>query len=86
MEGQSDAVMDKTGEKAETENLYEQYQFTAREIEVIQLLIQGYSYQKISEELMISFATARTHGYNIYKKAGVSNKVELVNLMKQNNR
>ena len=86
MEGQSDALMDKMDEKPETGNLYEQYQFTAREIEVIQLLIQGYSYQKISEKLMISFATARTHGYNIYKKAGVSNKVELVNLMKQNNR
>ena len=86
MEEQSNALMDKADEEAGTGNLYEQYKFTAREIEVIHLLIQGCSYQKISEELMISFATARTHGYNIYKKAGVSNKVELANLMKQNHR
>lgn len=62
---------------------FEKYKFTSREREVILMLVKGYSYNRISEELNISFATARTHGYNIYQKAGVSNKVELVNLMKQ---
>ncbi|QOX65292.1 helix-turn-helix transcriptional regulator [Anoxybacterium hadale] len=55
---------------------------TDREQDVAALLIKGYSYQKISEELFISLSTARTHGYNIYKKVGVSNKVELTNRLK----
>lgn len=71
-------------EEERSENaFFERYKFTNREREVIMMLIKGYSYNKVSEELGISFATARTHGYNIYQKAGVSNKVELVNLMKQ---
>jgi DNA-binding NarL/FixJ family response regulator len=64
-------------------NDVENYKFTNREREVILLLVKGYSYKRISEELVISFTTARTHGYNIYQKAGIRNKVELVNLMKQ---
>lgn len=59
-----------------------EFVLTDREKDVAALLIKGYSYQKISEELFISLSTARTHGYNIYKKAGVRNKVELTNRMK----
>ena len=55
---------------------------TDREKDVAALLIKGYSYQRISQELFVSLSTARTHGYNIYKKVGVSNKVELTNRLK----
>lgn len=64
---------------------FERYKFTNREREVIQLLVKGYSYKMISEELVISFTTARTHVYNIYQKANVKNKIELTNLMRQKN-
>ncbi|MDF2545111.1 MAG: helix-turn-helix transcriptional regulator [Anaerosolibacter sp.] len=76
---------EETLEEDKLENaFFERYKFTNREREVIQLLVKGYSYKMISEELVISFTTARTHGYNIYQKAGVRNKIELINLMKQN--
>lgn len=61
--------------------LLSNYKITNRESEVIMLLIKGYSYSNISEELFISISTAKTHVYNIYQKTGVKNKVELINLV-----
>jgi len=48
-----------------------------REVEVAQLLLKGYSYQKIADELIISISTVRTHVTNIYKKSGVKSRYEL---------
>ncbi len=64
------------------ERFFSKYKITGREKEVIGLLAKGLSYARISEELVISVTTARTHIYNIYQKTGASNKVELINLMK----
>jgi DNA-binding CsgD family transcriptional regulator len=82
-EEQKDSVEEIMEEDMLKTDFFEKYKFTNREREVILLLVKGYSYKRISEELVISFTTARTHGYNIYQKAGIRNKVELVNLMKQ---
>src|SRR5678810_149484 len=48
------------------------YQLSAREIEVLQLLIKGYSTKMIASELGISFDTARFHLKNIYQKLHVN--------------
>ena len=48
------------------------YQLSAREIEVLQLLIKGYSTKMIAAELGISFDTARFHLKNIYQKLHVN--------------
>lgn len=60
----------------------EKFGVTAREKEVVNMLIKGYSYNKISEELVISLPTTKSHVYNIYKKVGVKSKIELLNLIK----
>ena len=52
-----------------------------REEEVIRLLIDGKGYKAIAEDLCISLATVQTHIRNIYRKAGVNSKVELINLL-----
>jgi len=49
-----------------------QYQLSAREIDVLQLLIKGYSTKMIAAELGISFDTARFHLKNIYQKLHVN--------------
>jgi DNA-binding NarL/FixJ family response regulator len=49
-----------------------QYQLSSREIEVLQLLIKGYSAKMIAAELSISFDTARFHLKNIYSKLHVN--------------
>lgn len=57
----------------------EKYQLTKREVEIAKLLLTGTPYKIISDELGISEKTASKHISNIYSKAGVKNKVELLN-------
>jgi DNA-binding NarL/FixJ family response regulator len=48
------------------------YQLSSREVEVLQLLIKGYSAKMIGSALSISFDTARFHLKNIYSKLHVN--------------
>ncbi|MFK8037272.1 MAG: response regulator transcription factor [Crocinitomicaceae bacterium] len=57
------------------------YNFSPRELEVVDLLVKGNTYNQIGEALFISVPTVKTHVSNIYKKAQVNNKLELVNLL-----
>jgi DNA-binding CsgD family transcriptional regulator len=50
---------------------------TTREIEVIELLMKGYSNKEIAGRLFISTDTVKKHTYNVYKKLGVQNRVQL---------
>ncbi len=54
---------------------------TKREIEVVEQLKNGCSYQDIADNLFISYGTVRKHIENIYKKLNVDNKVAAVNLV-----
>lgn len=49
-----------------------QYELSAREQQVLQLLIKGYSAKLIGADLNISFDTARSHLKNIYHKLHVN--------------
>ncbi|WP_028973676.1 response regulator transcription factor [Spirochaeta cellobiosiphila] len=53
------------------------YSLTKRELEIADLILEGRSYREISEQLIISQETVKTHISNIYKKTNVSNKIEL---------
>lgn len=50
---------------------------TVREYEVVVLLCQGITNQKIAEQLLISLDTVRSHLRRIFPKFGVRNKEEL---------
>ena len=52
--------------------------FTAREKDIVRLLINGLNSRQIAEQLHISMETVRTHRKNILKKAGVNSTTELV--------
>jgi DNA-binding CsgD family transcriptional regulator len=52
--------------------------FTAREREIIKLLLKGNSSRLIAEQLFISPETVRTHRKNILKKASLNSTVELM--------
>ena len=47
-----------------------------REMEILQLVIEGISYPDIAEKLSISYGTVRTHVKNIFEKLHVKNKQE----------
>ena len=55
---------------------------TQKQKEVICLLLEGKSNKEIENELFISIHTVRNHIYNIYKRLGIKNRVELVNLIR----
>jgi len=63
--------------KAKTSN-DEDYKLSSREIEVLNLLSDGYNYQEIAESIFISVDTVRHHIRNIYKKLHVHSQSEAV--------
>jgi len=52
---------------------------TERESDIIALLIKGKTYKMIGDELYVSENTVKTHIKNIYSKAGVGSRTELIN-------
>ena len=53
-----------------------------RELDVLKLIVDGYTDKEIAEKLFLSFNTVRTHRKNILRKTELSNSVELVNKYK----
>ena len=62
----------------------EDIKLTSREIEVLEQLSKGLSYQLIADNLFLSTGTVRKHIENIYKKLQVHNKLEAVQKAKKN--
>lgn len=56
---------------------------TAREREVLALLVKGMTNPEIAERLVVSRATAKAHVSNVLSKLGVSNRAEAVALALQ---
>lgn len=54
------------------------FNLSERELQVLLHLTKGLSYKEIAANLIISPNTVRRHMENLYKKMGVSNKVEAV--------
>lgn len=52
--------------------------FSAREMEILLALTQGYSNQKIAEKLYLSENTIKSHLKNIFKKLSVSSRSEAI--------
>ncbi len=52
--------------------------YTEREREIVPLLLDGLSNDQIAERLFISAHTVKNHVTAIYRKAGVSNRLELL--------
>lgn len=57
---------------------------TNREMEIISLLSNGFSNQKIAEKLFVSEHTVKSHLYNIFRKINVHNRIQALNWIHQN--
>lgn len=70
------------GSRLPNEALFEKnllkYGFSARELDVVRLLREGYTKQEVGEKLFIAVATVSRHTQNIYYKADVNNRIELM--------
>lgn len=56
---------------------------TKREIEIIGLLMQGYSSEEIAEKLFICFETVKSHRKHILEKTGAKNTAALISYYHQ---
>lgn len=56
----------------------EDYNLSDREKQVLQLLVEGYSYKMIAGEMFIAIDTVRSHIKKIYEKLHVNSKSEAV--------
>lgn len=64
------------------EAMREHFRLSARETEVMELIVDGYTVPRIAEKLVVSENTVRTHSKRIYAKLGVHKKQELRDLLK----
>ena len=53
-----------------------------REREISLLIFRGDSYEDIAEQLFISKLTVKKHAHNLYEKLQVSNRMDLINLVR----
>ncbi len=56
---------------------------TFREIEVVSLIEKGFSNQEISDKLVISMSTVKTHVKNIFSKYNVRSRTELIMILQE---
>lgn len=63
----------------------EEIKLTEREVDVLEQLSKGLSYNAIAENLVLSAGTIRKHIENIYRKLQVHNKLEAVQKARRNN-
>ena len=59
---------------------------TARETEVVEYIMEGYSVRDAATVLKIGAKTVENHLYNVYQKTGVSNRVQLFQLFQNRRR
>lgn len=72
----SESLQDRISHEAET-----RYGLTQRELDVLNGLLEGRTYESIARMLFISSSTVKTHVKHIYGKAGVSTRDELIDLL-----
>ena len=61
--------------------LKDKYTLSDRELEVTALMAQGMTNQVIADRLYISVNTVKTHINSIYRKLGISNRLQLINTL-----
>lgn len=56
----------------------DKYALTERELDVVELLLSGFSNKEVAEELNLGLATVKTHLHHIFQKTNVQSRSELV--------
>jgi DNA-binding CsgD family transcriptional regulator len=59
------------------------HKLSIREIEILGLIMLGYTNQEIADKLFISYETVRSHRKNILTKTGARNTASLINYYHQ---
>lgn len=62
----------------EMNRLFTKHKISAREQEIVHLIMEGKSNKAIEDTLFISMSTVKKHVYNIYRKTNVNSRLELI--------
>lgn len=57
------------------------FSLSEREADVLRLIADGRSNSEISEQIQVSVSTVKKHVYNIFNKAGVNSRTQLLNMV-----
>lgn len=68
------------GGKIDVEQISADHNLTKREIEILGLLLDGSSINKMAQDLYISESTVQKHIYSVYKKLKIHNRMQLMNV------
>jgi len=63
------------------QQLRQDFGISPRECELLEMVIKGKSRREIEDALFISYKTVKAHLYNAYRKLGIKNRVQLLNLL-----
>jgi DNA-binding CsgD family transcriptional regulator/PAS domain-containing protein len=66
-----------------SQTVMRQYGLTQRESEMVQAILNGWSYDTIADQLCISESTIKSHVTSIYRKMEIRNRLELIRLVDQ---
>ena len=69
-------------DKGISHSFIDRYKITPREVEIINLLMEGYTVNALGDALFISPKTVSNHIHNIYQKTEVNNRIQMINLIK----
>ena len=77
------ALQSQSGRYEERINeLSHQYGLSGKEREIVRQLYKGKNNFEIAEALSVAENTVKSHNYRLYKKLGVENRVQAVNLIR----
>ena len=66
-------------------SLVSQLELSKRELEILNLLAQGYSNQEIATKLFVSLSTVKTHIQNLFEKLDVKRRIQAIEKAKRLN-
>jgi DNA-binding CsgD family transcriptional regulator len=69
------------GARVDMPSLQKKHGLSPREMEILNLMIDGKSYQQMAETLFISIHTVKSHVYSLYRKLNVKNRHQLIHLV-----
>lgn len=61
----------------------EELSLSKRELEVLQLMAEGFSNHEIAEKLYVSLSTIKTHSRNLFDKLGVARRTQAIDKAKK---
>lgn len=66
---------------SQIDSLQRTHGVSARELEILKLILDGKSYKQMEDALFISIHTVKSHVYNLYRKLGVKNHRQLTHFI-----